>query len=193
MHYHKVTNYRLGEELVNNIDNWKNNKLNVIVYNFVDMLSHARTEMEVLKELANDERAYRSLTLSWFEHSPLYEAMKKIAGLDINVVITTDHGTIRVQSPSKCVGDRQTSTNIRYKTGRNLAFEERDVFVIKDPVKAKLPKSNLTSTYIFAKENNYLVYQNNYNQFANYYKDSFQHGGVSLEEIIIPFATFVKK
>jgi ribosomal protein S4E len=98
-----------------------------------------------------------------------------------------------VQSPSKCVGDRQTSTNIRYKTGRNLAFEERDVFVIKDPVKAKLPKSNLTSTYIFAKENNYLVYQNNYNQFANYYKDSFQHGGVSLEEIIIPFATFVKK
>lgn len=193
MHYHKVTNYKLGEELVENINNWMKNKLNVIVYNFVDMLSHARTEMEVLKELANDEKAYRSLTLSWFEHSPLYDAMKKIATYDVNLVITTDHGTIRVNSPSKCVGDRQTSTNIRYKTGRNLAYEERDVFVIKDPGKAKLPKSTITSTYIFAKENNYLVYQNNYNQFANYYKDTFQHGGVSLEEIIIPFATFVKK
>jgi DNA-binding response OmpR family regulator len=193
MHYHKVTNFKLGEDLVENIGNWMNNKLNVIVYNFVDMLSHARTEMEVLKELASDEKAYRSLTLSWFEHSALYEALKKIATMDINLVITTDHGTIRVNSPSKCVGDRQTSTNIRYKTGRNLAFEERDVFVIKDPAKAKLPKSNITSTYIFAKENNYLVYQNNYNQFANYYKDTFQHGGVSLEEIIIPFATFVKK
>lgn len=193
MHYHKVTNYKLGEELVENISNWMKYKLNVIVYNFVDMLSHARTEMEVIKELANDEKAYRSLTLSWFEHSPLYEAMKKLAGMDIQLIITTDHGTIRVNSPSKCVGDRQTSTNIRYKTGKNLAYEERDVFAIKDPAKAKLPKSNITSTYIFAKENNYLVYQNNYNQFVNFYKDTFQHGGISLEEIIIPFATFVKK
>ncbi len=193
MHYFKVTNHKLGEELVENVMNWMNNRLNVIVYNFVDMLSHARTEMEVLKELANDEKAYRSLTESWFEHSALYEALKKIATKDINLVITTDHGTIRVKTPSKCVGDRQTSTNIRYKTGRNLAYEERDVFVIKDPAKAKLPKSNMTSTYIFAKEDKYLVYQNNYNHFVNFFKDSFQHGGISLEEIIIPVATFVSK
>jgi len=193
MNYFKVTNFKHGEELVNTILNWMNNRLNVVVYNFVDMLSHARTEMEVLKELANDEQAYRSLTLSWFEHSPLFEALKKIADKDINLVITTDHGTMRVRNPSKCVGDRQTSTNIRYKTGRNLNYEEKDVFVIKDPVKAKLPKSNLTSTYIFAKEDKYLVYPNNYNHFVSYFKDTFQHGGISLEEMIIPIATFSSK
>lgn len=191
--YFKVTSYRHGEELVNNILNWLNNRLNVVVYNFVDMLSHARTEMEVLKELANDEKAYRSLTLSWFENSPLYDSMKKLAGKDVNIVITTDHGTIRVKSPSKCVGDRQTSSNIRYKTGRNLNFEEKDVFAIKDPGKAKLPKSNLTSTYIFAKEDKYLVYPNNYNHFVQYFRETFQHGGISLEEMIIPIATFVAK
>jgi hypothetical protein len=184
--YTKITNHRDAELLEGNIHNYLNNQLTVIVYNFVDMLSHARTEMEVLKELANDEAAYRSLSVSWFEHSPLFAALKKLAGKDINLVITTDHGTVRVKDPSKCIGDRQTSSNIRYKTGRNLQYEERDVFAVRNPEEIMLPKSNLTSTYIFAKEDKYLVYPNNYNHFVAFFKDTFQHGGISLEEMIIP-------
>lgn len=184
--YVKITNHRDGSLLENNISNYLNNKLTVIVYNFVDMLSHARTEMEVLKELASDEAAYRSLSVSWFDHSPLQNALRKLAGKDVNVLLTTDHGTVRVQDPSRCIGDRETTTNIRYKTGKNLNYEEKDVFAVRDPEAIGLPKSRLSSTYIFAKENKYLVYPNNYNHFANYYKNTFQHGGISLEEIIVP-------
>ena len=184
--YTKITNHRDGLLLEENILNYMNNRLNVIVYNFVDMLSHARTEMEVLKELANDEAAYRSLSVSWFEHSPLFNALKKLAGKDINLLITTDHGTVNVKDPSKCIGDRQTTTNIRYKTGRNLQYEEKDVFAVRNPEEIMLPKSNLTSTYIFAKTNKYLVYPNNYNHFVSYFKNTFQHGGISLEEMIVP-------
>lgn len=184
--YVKITNHRDGELLENNITNYLNNKLTVIVYNFVDMLSHARTEMEVLKELASDEAAYRSLSLSWFDHSPLQNAMKKLAEKDINILLTTDHGTVRVKDPSRCIGDRETTTNIRYKTGKNLNYEDRDVFAVREPEQFGLPKSRLSSTYIFAKENKYLVYPNNYNHFVNFYKNTFQHGGISLEEMIIP-------
>ncbi|MFN8277003.1 MAG: PglZ domain-containing protein [Chitinophagales bacterium] len=186
MQYTKITNHRDGELLEANITNYLNNKLSVIVYNFVDMLSHARTEMEVLKELASDEAAYRSLSVSWFDHSPLHNALKKLAGKDINILITTDHGTVRVKDPSKCIGDKQTTTNIRYKTGRNLNYEERDVFAVRNPEEVMLPKSGLTSTYIFAKEDKYLVYPNNYNHFVQYFKNTFQHGGISLEEMIVP-------
>jgi CheY-like chemotaxis protein len=191
--YIKITNHRDGEALENNIHNYLSNKLTVIVYNFVDMLSHARTEMEVLKELASDEAAYRSLAVSWFDHSPLHNALKKIADKNVNLLITTDHGTVRVKDPSKCIGDRQTTTNIRYKTGKNLAYEERDVFAVKNPDEILLPKSNLTSSYIFAKENNYLVYQNNYNHFANFYRNTFQHGGISLEEMLVPVVKLSSK
>lgn len=184
--YVKVTNHKDAVALEENILNYLNNKLTVIVYNFVDMLSHARTEMEVLKELASDEAAYRSLTVSWFEHSPLYNAIKKLQGKNINVLLTTDHGTVRVNSPSKCIGDRQTSTNIRYKVGRNLNYEEKDVFAIRNPEEIQLPKSNLSSTYIFAKEDKYLIYPNNYNHFVQYFRNTFQHGGISLEEMIVP-------
>jgi CheY-like chemotaxis protein len=184
--YTKITNHRDGLLLEENILNYMNNRLNVIVYNFVDMLSHARTEMEVLKELANDEAAYRSLSVSWFEHSPLLNALKKLAGKDINLLITTDHGTVRVKDPSKCIGDRQTTTNIRYKTGRNLQYEDKDVFAVRNPEEIMLPKSNLTSTYIFAKTDKYLVYPNNYNHFVAYFRNTFQHGGISLEEMIVP-------
>jgi DNA-binding response OmpR family regulator len=184
--YTKITNHRDGLLLEENILNYMNNRLNVIVYNFVDMLSHARTEMEVLKELANDEAAYRSLSVSWFEHSPLFAALKKLAGKDINLLITTDHGTVNVKDPSKCIGDRQTTTNIRYKTGRNLQYDEKDVFAVRNPEEIMLPKSNLTSTYIFAKTDKYLVYPNNYNHFVSYFKNTFQHGGISLEEMIVP-------
>lgn len=184
--YVKITNHRDGELLENNITNYLNNKLTVVVYNFVDMLSHARTEMEVLKELASDEAAYRSLSVSWFDHSPLLNALKKLADKDVNILLTTDHGTVRVQDPSRCIGDRETTTNIRYKTGKNLNFEERDVYAVKNPEEIGLPKSRLSSTYIFAKEDKFLVYPNNYNHFVNYYKNTFQHGGISLEELIVP-------
>lgn len=184
--YVKITNHRDGELLENNISNYLNNKLTVIVYNFVDMLSHARTEMEVLKELASDEAAYRSLTVSWFDHSPLQQALKKLAEKDVNILLTTDHGSIRVQTPSRCIGDRETTTNIRYKTGKNLNYEEKDVFAVRDPEQFGLPKSRISSTYIFARDDKYLVYPNNYNYYVNYYKNTFQHGGISLEEMIVP-------
>jgi CheY-like chemotaxis protein len=191
--YVKVTNHRDANLLENNINNYLNNKLTVIVYNFVDMLSHARTEMEVLKELASDEAAYRSLAVSWFDHSPLQNALKKLAEKDVNILLTTDHGTVRVQDPSKCIGDRETTTNIRYKNGKNLNFDERDVYAVREPETIGLPKSRLSSTYIFAKENKFLVYPNNYNHFVNFYKNSFQHGGISLEEMIVPVVRLSKK
>lgn len=184
--YMKITNNEDGKSMEDNIHNCLNNDLTVIVYNFVDMLSHARTEMEVLKELAGDEVSYRSLTVSWFEHSPLYGALKKIADKDIQVLITTDHGTVRVKQPSKCVGDRHTTTNLRYKHGRNLQYEERDVLAFRDPKDAGLPRPNVSSTFIFAKEDVFLCYPNNYNHYVNYYRNTFQHGGISLEEMIVP-------
>jgi hypothetical protein len=151
------------------------------------MLSHARTEMEILKELAGDERAYRSLTVSWFEHSPILEALKIISEIpDVQLFIGTDHGSIRVHEPSKVVGDRETTTNLRYKVGKNLQYDKKDVFELKKPEDGKLPRPNMSSTFIFAKGDRFFLYPNNYNQFNNYYKDTFQHGGISLEEMIVP-------
>jgi hypothetical protein len=180
-------NHQDGQQLVSNIHNLLVNDLNVIVYNFVDMLSHARTEMEVLKELASDEASYRSLTRSWFEHSPLHQALKKISGKKFKIILGTDHGSVRVKNPVKVVGDKQTTTNLRYKHGRNLNFEEKEVLAFKDPKKAGLPVPTINSAYIFAKEDDFLCYPNNYNHYVNYYKNTFQHGGISLEEMIVPF------
>lgn len=191
--YLKITNNEDGKSMEDNIHNYLSNDLTVIVYNFVDMLSHARTEMEVLKELAGDEVSYRSLTVSWFEHSPLYRALKKIAEKGIQVIITTDHGTVQVRQPSKCVGDRHTTTNLRYKHGRNLQYEEKDVLAFRDPKLAGLPKPNVSSTFIFAKENIFLCYPNNYNHYVNYYRNTFQHGGISLEEMLVPVARMKSK
>lgn len=184
--YTKVVNNQAGLDLVNNIHNLLNNDLNVIVYNFVDMLSHARTEMEVLKELAGDEMSYRSVTASWFEHSPLHQALKKISDKKIRIVLATDHGSVRVKTPCKVVGDKQTTTNLRYKHGRNLNYENKDVLAFRDPRVAGLPVPTVNSSYIFAREDRFLCYPNNYNYYANYYKNTFQHGGVSLEEMIVP-------
>ena len=189
----KVVNHQAGQDLVNNIHNLMKNDINVIVYNFVDMLSHARTEMEVLKELANDEKSYRSITASWFEHSPLYQALKKIADKKINVVMATDHGSIRVQKAAKVVGDKETTTNIRYKHGRNLNYEPKDVLSFRDPKEIGLPTPTINSSFIFAREDVYLCYPNNYNYYANYYRNTFQHGGVSLEEMIIPVVRMTSK
>lgn len=184
--YNKITNLTAGKKLVDNFNNLLNNEFNAIVYNFVDMLSHARTDMEVIRELADDDPAYRSLTLSWFEHSPLYDLFMLMAKHKCDVVVTTDHGTIKVDEPSKLVGDKNTTTNLRYKQGRNLNYEAKDVFEVKNPDEVFLPKINLSSAYVFAKQTKYFVYPNNYNYYMNFYKNTFQHGGVSLEEMIVP-------
>lgn len=191
--YTKILTLEQGREVLENINNYMQAGLNVLVYNFVDMLSHARTDMAMIRELANDESAYRSITLSWFEHSPLLEVLKWLAQRRVRIVITTDHGTIRVKKPSKIVGDRNTNSNLRYKQGKNLNYQEKDVFIIKNPHDAQLPKLHVSSTYVFAKEDSYFVYPNNYNQFVNHFNGTFQHGGISLEEIIVPFASYVPK
>jgi len=191
--YTKVITMGQGKDVLENINKYMHNDLNVLVYNFVDMLSHARTDMAMIRELANDEAAYRSLTLSWFEHSPLLDVLKWLAQKNVRVIITTDHGTIRVKKPSKIIGDRNTNTNLRYKQGKNLNYIDKDVFVIKNPLEAQLPRVHMSSTYVFAKEDTYFVYPNNYNQFVHYFNGTFQHGGISLEEMIIPFITYSPK
>ncbi|MFM6968965.1 MAG: PglZ domain-containing protein, partial [Sediminibacterium sp.] len=190
---HKIISLEQGREITDNLNNLMGNDLNVLVYNFVDMLSHARTDMAMIKELANDESAYRSLTLSWFEHSSLLDTLKKLARKKVKLIITTDHGTIRVQHPVKVIGDRNTNTNLRYKQGRNLNFNPKEVFHIKEPHDAQLPRLHMSSSFIFAKEDGFFVYPNNYNHFVNYFSDTFQHGGISLEEMIVPIATYLPK
>lgn len=191
--YTKVLTLDQGKDVFDNINNLMQNNLNVLVYNFVDMLSHARTDVAMIRELANDEAAYRSLTLSWFEHAPLLDVLKWLAQREVRVIVTTDHGTIRVKKPSKIIGDRNTNTNLRYKQGKNLNYVGKDVFMIKNPHEAQLPKLHMSSTFVFAKDDYYFVYPNNYNQFVNYYNGTFQHGGISLEEMIIPYATYTTK
>lgn len=185
--YHKITNLNAGKKLAESIPNLLQNKLNVIVYNFVDMLSHARTDMEVIRELADDEKAYRSLTLSWFNHSPLNEIINRVAERNATLVITTDHGTVRVKSPSKLVGERSINTNLRYKNGRNMQWEKEDVMEVKNPAEAFLPKQHINSNFVFAKGDAFFAYPNNYNHYVNHYRDTFQHGGISMEEMLIPF------
>ncbi|MBS1756958.1 MAG: response regulator [Bacteroidetes bacterium] len=191
--YTKITNNNDGQKLVDNIHNLMANDLNVIVYNFIDMLSHARTEMEVLKELAGDEISYRSITQSWFEHSPLHQSLKKIAEKKLNIIVATDHGSTRVKTPAKVIGDKQTTANLRYKHGRNLNYEPKDVLAFRDPKEAGLPVPNVNSSFIFAKGDLFLCYPNNYNHFVNYYRNTFQHGGISLEEMIIPVIRMTNK
>lgn len=184
--YFKITNLASGKKLAENFKSYKNNDLVSIVYNFVDMLSHAKTEMEVVKELASDDKAYRSLTLSWFKNSPLLEIIQQAQKLGFKLILTTDHGTINVKNPSKVIGDKNTSLNLRYKTGRSLTYEDKDVYVIKEPKEIGLPAINMSSSYIFAKNDHFLAYVNNYNHYVGYYKNTYQHGGISLEEMIVP-------
>ncbi len=191
--YNKVIHTSQGKTLVDNFNNLMTNDLNVIVYNFVDMLSHARTDLQMIRELAPDESAYRSITLSWILHSPLLDLLKKAASKDVKVIITTDHGTIRVTRPFKIVGDRNTNTNLRYKQGKNLAFHDEKVFVCRKPEEIFLPKVNVSTAYVFSTEDYFFAYPNNYNHYVNYYKDTFQHGGVSLEEMILPVITLSPK
>ena len=191
--YFKITNLANGKKLAENFKGLKDNDLVTVVYNFVDMLSHAKTEMDVVKELASDDKAYRSLTASWFKNSPLLEIIQQAQKLGFKLILTTDHGTINVKNPSKVIGDKNTSLNLRYKTGRSLSYEDRDVYAVKDPKSIGLPSINMSSSYIFAKNDYFLAYVNNYNHYVSYYKNSYQHGGISLEEMIIPCLVFNPK
>lgn len=192
-YFEKLVRPEAGKRLLENLDKVYNADFSVIIYNFLDILSHARTETEIIRELAEDEAAFRSLTRSWFEHSDLFEIMRRLSDKGHTLVITSDHGTVRVDNPVKVIGDRETSTNLRYKTGRNLSYNPKEVFEITKPELAHLPKSNLTSTYIFATGRDFLVYPNNYNHYVRYYKNTFQHGGVSMEEMIVPFIVLNSK
>ncbi len=191
--YNKIITVSQGKNLDDNLHNLLNNQLNVIVYNFVDMLSHARTDMAMIRELAPDESAYRSITRSWLLHSPLMDIFRKLAEKKVKVIVTTDHGTVRVKRPFKIVGDRNVNTNLRYKQGKNLGFDEKDVFTVRKPERFFLPKLNVSTAYVFAVEDYFFAYPNNYNYYVNYYKDTFQHGGVSLEEMIIPYVQLSPK
>jgi len=186
--YTKITNLKSGKKLVDNFKSKKDNDLTVVVYNFVDMLSHSKTEMEVVKELASNDKAYRSLTVSWFKNSPLLEMIQQAQQMGFKLIITTDHGTINVKNPSKVIGDRDTSLNLRYKTGRSLTYEDKEVYAATNPKDIHLPSLSMSSSFIFAKGDFFFAYPNNYNHYVSYYRNTYQHGGVSLEEVIIPFA-----
>ncbi len=191
--YNKILNLNAGKKLVESLPNLLKFKLNAVVYNFVDMLSHARTDMEIIRELADNDAAYRSLMVSWFEHSSLFELIKYLGEHKIDLLITTDHGSVQVHNPIKIVGDRETNPNLRYKYGRNLNYDSKGVFTLKNPEDGHLPRANVSTTFAFARRDDYFVYPNNYNYHVNFYKNTFQHGGISMEELLIPFISLKAK
>ena len=187
--YHKINDSVGADRLLEHLNELMKNDLNVVVVNFIDMLSHARTESKMVRELANNESAYRSITLSWFRHSVMADLLKALAQKDCKIILTTDHGSIRASKPVKIIGDRNTNTNLRYKLGKNLNCQSKDVFVIKNPHEAQLPAPNISTSYVFATGSTFFAYPNNYNYYVSYYKDTFQHGGISMEEMLIPLIT----
>ncbi|MEG0788759.1 MAG: PglZ domain-containing protein [Alistipes sp.] len=191
--FDKLVRPEAGRKLIDNIQKVYDADFSVIVYNFLDILSHARTETEVIRELTEDEASFRSLTRSWFEHSDLFTILKLLSEHGHTVIITSDHGTIRVDNPVKVTGDKETSANLRYKTGRNMAYNSREVYEVTRPEDIQLPSSNLTSGYIFAYNTDFLVYNNDANRHIRYYRNTFQHGGISMEEMLVPYIVLKPK
>lgn len=191
--YGKVVTSAAADKYIDTINSLSHNDLNVLVINFIDMLSHARTESLMVRELAANEAAYRSITLSWIKHSAITKLFRYLADNNYTVVMTTDHGSIQVENPTKVIGDKNTNTNLRYKLGKALSYNSKDVFEIKEPAKAFLPAPNLSTSYIFATGDKFFAYPNNYNYYVSYYKDTFQHGGISLEEMLVPLVTLRPK
>ena len=187
--YTKINDSDHATRFLERLENLQTNDLNVVVVNFIDMLSHARTESKMIRELANNEAAYRNITISWFRHSVMSDLLKALSHTDYKVVLTTDHGCVRASRPVKIIGDRNTNTNLRYKLGKNLSYNAKEVFAIKDPRKAQLPSPNISTSYVFATGDAFFAYPNNYNYYVSYYKNTFQHGGISMEEMLIPLIT----
>ena len=191
--YTKLNDSSAGEKVIQKLSQNRDMPLNVVVLNFIDMLSHARTESKMIRELANNDAAYRSLTESWFRHSSACDIFRRLAELGYTVVVTTDHGTIRVDNPIKVVGDRNTNTNLRYKVGKNLNYNPRQVYEMRDPKRFGLPAPNLSSAFIFATNEDFFSYPNNYNYYVQYYTGTFQHGGISMQEMLVPLVTMRPK
>lgn len=185
--YVKILDAEYGRTIEGGITSYAQSRLTAIVVNFVDMLAHGRSDSSLLKEIAPDEAAYRSLTRSWFLHSSLLGMLRTLSRLrNVTIILTTDHGSIRSLRGSKVLGDREASTNLRYKYGRNLKCEEKAAIYVKNPLDFKLPRRGVAANYIIAKEDFYFVYPTDYHRYLNQYRDSFQHGGVSMEEMILP-------
>ena len=191
--YNKVLTSQAAEKYIDTIKSLSGNDLNVLVINFIDMLSHARTESVMVRELASSEAAYRSITLSWLRHSSIMKLFRYLAESNYTTVITTDHGSVQVSNAIKVIGDKNTNTNLRYKLGKALNYNPKEVFEIKEPAKAFLPSPNLSTSYIFATGDDFFAYPNNYNHYVGYYKDTFQHGGISMEEMLVPLVTLRPK
>ncbi|MGY5356089.1 T9SS response regulator signal transducer PorX [Wenyingzhuangia sp. IMCC45467] len=191
--YHKISSQKSGKDLIQNYNQYKDNKFNVVVFNFVDMLSHAKTETQVIKELASDDKSYRALTDTWFQNSPMLELIQKTQKDDIQLVITTDHGTVNCSKPTQVIGTKSIASNLRYKTGKSITYQEKDVYAEHDPKRIFLPQETMNSSFVFAKDNLFFVYPNNQNHYTKYYKDTYQHGGISLEEMIIPCVILTPK